>query len=131
MLFLIFAEPGQNSPEPVTDTLTEHVAKEVEDEPGSFSPELVQDYDGDEVVDPETDKANLVSLSFLEFFIQSSSLHTAECKTSTAVFAIQRDILYLFIACRSARGLRYWRSSSADYRMPLRDQILRMMITWS
>lgn len=31
----------------------------VEDEPGSFSPELVHTFEGDAVVDPETDKADL------------------------------------------------------------------------
>lgn len=43
------------SPEPVSV----EEAQEAEDEPGSFSPELVRDYEGDEVLEPELDKAEL------------------------------------------------------------------------
>ncbi|KAG6545233.1 hypothetical protein Mapa_013345 [Marchantia paleacea] len=50
------AEPASYSPEPMAP---EEATKEAEEEPGSFSPELVHDYEGDEVVDPEADKAEL------------------------------------------------------------------------
>ncbi|BBM99037.1 cactin [Marchantia polymorpha subsp. ruderalis] len=50
------AEPTSYSPEPMA---IEEATKEAEEEPGSFSPELVHDYEGDEVVDPEADKAEL------------------------------------------------------------------------
>eukprot|EP00249_Psilotum_nudum_P018086 c26632_g1_i1 orf=477-2498(-) len=49
-------EPGPLSPNLVC---TEECAKDGEDEAGSFSPELVHDYEGDEVVDAEADKAEL------------------------------------------------------------------------
>eukprot|EP01018_Ginkgo_biloba_P033425 Gb_26930 [translate_table: standard] len=47
---------GPYSPELVP---VEEAVKELEEEPGSFSPELLHDYEGEEGVDPEADKAEL------------------------------------------------------------------------
>lgn len=55
-------EPRQLSPELVSFV----DSKDGDEEPGSFSPELVRDYDGDEVVDPEHDKAELVCWILLQ-----------------------------------------------------------------
>eukprot|EP00252_Welwitschia_mirabilis_P015341 TRINITY_DN3371_c0_g1_i1.p1 TRINITY_DN3371_c0_g1~~TRINITY_DN3371_c0_g1_i1.p1 ORF type:complete len:672 (-),score=177.94 TRINITY_DN3371_c0_g1_i1:244-2259(-) len=48
---------GPYSPELVP--MVQPAVKEHEEEPGSFSPELLHDYDGEEGVDPEIDKAEL------------------------------------------------------------------------
>ncbi|KAJ7543872.1 hypothetical protein O6H91_09G056700 [Diphasiastrum complanatum] len=47
---------GPYSPEP---SAAEDDVSETDEEPGSFSPELVHNYEGDEVVDPEADKEEL------------------------------------------------------------------------
>jgi hypothetical protein len=46
------------SPEPVSAEEGDFI----EDEPGSLSPELTRTAEGDEVVDPEADKAELVGI---------------------------------------------------------------------
>ncbi|KAH7416237.1 hypothetical protein KP509_14G082000 [Ceratopteris richardii] len=56
-------EQGPEEPEELQPQLIEVASveegDEVEEEPGSFSPELVHTFEGDELVDPEADKAAL------------------------------------------------------------------------
>ena len=57
MKILCILEPHPYTPELVSAEEEDFA----EDEPGSLSPELTRTTEGDEVVDPEADKAELVS----------------------------------------------------------------------
>lgn len=59
IFWLDIIDDGPHSPEAIR---LEEAVEELKEEPGSFSPELLHDYEGEEALDPEADKAELVSL---------------------------------------------------------------------